>query len=359
MTLFRFLGRLRRRMVVTSSKAALLRSICLLTIGFIFHMICYRIFEQVDWLTSMWVTWATFSTVGYGDVSAGTLYGRLTTIAVGTAGIAVLASFFTAFVEHKINLRDRRRFGLMDNRFKQAYVIFNFSNVFQIQTLLREIEFVESEAKFCIVDGRLNELPPELASQENICFVKGRVLDQTTYERANLTASKAVIVFPVEPSVPDSDATTQTIVHLVERFAGKQTRIIHILVDPNNAFLFENLRSVPVQESFELFAVVQECQDPFSSLVAERMLRNTEGANPHTVIPVKSVGLTWEQLQLQVIETGTRLGINLNPLALIRGKEIRTCPDFNETIKTGDMLSILAHRGFDWEKFEIEMTAKT
>ena len=359
MNIFLFLGRLRRRVVMTASKAALLRSVFLLTLGFIFHMICYRIFEQVDWLTSMWVTWATFSTVGYGDVSAGTLYGRLTTIVVGTAGIAVLASFFTAFVEHKISLRDQRRFGLMDNKFKQAYVIFNFPNVFQIQMLLQEIGYVESEAKFCIVDGRLNELPPELASQENICFVKGRILDQATYKRANLTASKAVIVFPVEPSVPDSDATTQTIVDLVERFAGKQTRIIHILVDPSNAFLFDKLRSVPIQESFELFAVVQECQDPFSSLVAERMLRNTEGANPQTVIPIKSVGLTWAQLQLQVIETGARLGINLNPLALIRGKEIRTCPDFSETIKTGDKLSILAHHGFDWEKFEVEMTSKT
>ena len=77
------------------------------------------------------------------------------------------------------------------------------------------------------------------------------------------------------------------------------------------------------------------------------------------VAPIKSVGLTWAQVQLQVIETGARLGISLNPLALIRGKEIRTCPDFNETIKTGDKLSILAHHGFDWEKFEVEMSSKT
>ena len=114
-----------------------------------------------------------------------------------------------------------------------------------------------------------------------------------------------MIIFPRDPTVAESDGATKTIVNLLEDFVEKKTRIIHILVDPDNQWMFKNTRSISILESFELWAIIQECQDPYSAQIVENLLMNTRSANPKTITPKGIIGWTWgEFMQKAIILSG-------------------------------------------------------
>ena len=321
-------------------------------IGFI---IVFKCVEKVSWEESVWQIWQTATTVGYGNKPAETSAGRWATMFFGLVSIAFLGTGISAAFDVKAYLRDRRRYGLMDNPVKTGYVIFNFPGPDVFRLFTQEIRSVEKNVGICIVDGRLEELPPTIAMLQNIQFVKGDILSKETYKRASLTNNKAVIIFPADPKSPDSDGTTKTVVDLVLRFVDDQTRVIYLLVKAENAWMFDN-RATGVWQSLETLAVVQECQDPQSANIIQKLLKNTEGANPQTVRPSRIVGWTWQKLLIKSIETAAKMGISVNPFALIHKGETNTCPGFDCEIKEGDLISIITRNGFDWEEFEKKLS---
>ena len=317
--------------------------------------IVFKCVEKVSWEESVWQIWQTATTVGYGNKPAETPLGRWATMFFGLASIAFLGTGISAAFDVKAYLRDRRRYGLMSNPVKAGYVVFNFpgSDVFRL--FAQEIRSVEKNIGICVVDGRLEELPPSIAMLQNIQFVKGDILSRETYKCASLTNNKAVIIFPADPESPDSDGTTKTVVDLVLRFVGDQTRIIYLLVKAENAWMFDN-RATGVWQSLETLLIVQECQDPQSANIIQRLLKNTEGANPQTVKPNRIVGWTWQKFLIKTIETAAWMKISVNPFALIQKGETNTCPALDCEIKDGDLISIISRNGFDWEKFEKQLT---
>jgi hypothetical protein len=108
-------------------------------------------------------------------------------------------------------------------------------------------------------------------------------------------------------------------------------------------------------ESFELFALVQECQDKYSSEIFEKLLLNTRGANPKTVIPTLTIGWTWEKFQHKLIATSKLTGKKCNLFALIRDNDPETCPNLDLILQEGDYISIITFNDFNWLTFEKQM----
>ncbi len=168
---------------------------------------------------------------------------------------------------------------------------------------------------------------------------------------AGLRENKAVIVFPINPSVPDSDSSTKTIVDLVEQFVTN-TRIIHVIVDPQNSWLFKNSSSTQTFEGLDVLAVVQECQDKYSAEIMENILRNTEGVHPKTIQPDLVIGWTWYKFIERSIQVGKRMEVQVNPIAIIKNGQIHTCPTFDTVIEKDDLISIITNIEFKWAEFE-------
>lgn len=323
--------------------------IVVLVIMFIVHVFVYKWVEGVNWEESLWVTWATFSTVGYGDFSAQSTFGRFTSILLGTVGIAVLGTLFAATFEVMQYRKNQRRFGFMSNPIKNGYVIFHFPGEKTLRMFLREIYAIEGDVGVCIVDESIDELPPVIAQEygKQVHFIRGSSLDKETYEKANLAGNKTVIVFPKDPSSGDTDGNTNTVVKLVLSFVGESTRVLYLLVDPKNGWMFDK-RAIPVMQDLEILAIVQECQDSGTALMVERLLHNTRGANPKSVKPKQIVGFTWQKFQKAMITKNIRA----NPLALIRNGEPESCPDFDTKIQENDTILIAAYDDCDWEEIE-------
>ncbi len=325
----------------------------LISIAFV---VSFKYLEDVSWEEAVWQAWQANTTVGYGSRPAESTWGRMATMVLGTIGIAFVGATITAVFDYRTDQRQRRRIGLMNNPYRDGYVVFNFPGRARFMALVQELRHVEEDVGICMVDGRLEELPDSVAALPSIHFVRGSILDRDTYERAGLKNNRVVIVFPIDLSVPDSDATTKTVVDLVERFVPADTRVIHVLVDPENEWMFADSPSTSILETLEVLAVVQECQDPYSAPAIQRLMHNTEGASLDTVQPQQIVGWTWRDLQVRSALTAERLQVQVNPLSIIKNGAPDNCPAAQTVIEAGDLLCVINQLGsLDWEQFEQEL----
>jgi len=321
----------------------------------ILFTISFKFIEDVSWEEAIWQVWQTATTVGYGNRPAETSAGRWATILFGMLGIAILGTLIGTLFDYRDEVRERRRLGFLENPFRNGIVVFNYPGTSRFNELLRELRFVDPDIPICVVDNRLEELPPNISVLPNIHFLKGSILSEETYKNANLQKNWVVIIFPVDSSNPESDATTKVTVDMVEKFAGKTTRIIHILVDPKNCWLFADSKSTAVMESLEILALVQETHDPFCAPTIQRLLLNTEGGNPMTVRPTKIVGWTWGELMVHAIHVAEKKGHTINPFALIRNRKPVNCPSFDMMIEEDDLIIITVQGQLDWKWFEKEL----
>ena len=69
----------------------------------------YHFVEKIDWLDSFYFTVVTFTTLGYGDISPQTDIGKLFTVVLVLAGIAILVSLIDAFTGARKILRGRKK----------------------------------------------------------------------------------------------------------------------------------------------------------------------------------------------------------------------------------------------------------
>lgn len=319
---------------------------------FCLHVFAYKLVEKATWEEALWVTWATFSTVGYGDFSASSFLGRLVSVSFGTIGIAVLGTLFAAILEAINHRKNQRRFGFMSNPNRDGYVIFHFPGEKTLRMFLREVYAVEGEVGVCIVDESIESLPPGIVYEygKKLHFIRGSTLDKETYEKANISSNKAIVVFPKDPSSGDTDGNTNTVVKLVLSFVEKNTRVLYLLVDQKNGWMFDK-RAVPILQDLEILAIVQECQDRGAAMMIERLLLNTQGANPQSVTPKLIVGMSWHEMQQRLGTIGSRA----NPLALIRNGDPELCPDPKTIISENDTILIAAYDDYNWAEVEKEL----
>ncbi len=321
----------------------------LVSIGF---AVLFRLVEDVTWEESIWQVWQTATTVGYGNRPAETTIGRYATMAFGLIDIAIVGAGIGAVFDAREDKRRRTRLGQMSNPFRDGYVVFNFPGASWFRGFVTEVRHVEADAPVCVVDDTLDELPEAIAALPHVHFVKGSVLDKDTYTRARLAENKAVIVFPTHPGDPSSDGTTRVAVDLILTTVTNSTRVLHVLVSPENDWMFAELRSTSVMETLEVLAIVQECQDVHSADIVQRLLLNTQDANPMTVAPTRIVGWTWQEFVTYALAAAEATDVEINPFAIIRNGEPQVCPPRSLRFEDGDLLSVIVDTGFDWARFE-------
>lgn len=317
----------------------------------------FKYTENVSLEEAVWQVWQTVTTVGYGNRPAQTTAGRWVTMGFGLLGIALLGTTIGAVFAWRDEIKTRRRLGLMSNPASRGYVFFHFPGESKLLAIISQLRATEEETPICLVSNIIEELPASVACLRNIHFVKGSMLNRMTYERANLSQSKVVVVFPRQSGVDESDAITKVVVDLASQFVGPQTHMIHFLVNPDNAWMFKECRSHVILEYMEVYALVQECQDKGTASLVQRLLLNNAGVNPETVVPRKIVGWTWQELQLHTMQASRNIKVPVSLFALIRGETPDPCPAYDEVIQSGDLISLITHSHLDWDSFETQLEA--
>lgn len=69
----------------------------------------YHFVEKFSWLDSLYFSVITLTTVGYGDLSPITPFGKVFTIIYIITGIGIILGFVDAFSKHRVKLVEERR----------------------------------------------------------------------------------------------------------------------------------------------------------------------------------------------------------------------------------------------------------
>lgn len=166
------------------------------------HAVAFAWFESVSFGEALWVTVTTLTTVGYGDLSATTAFGQVsTTVLCFLVGIPVLASVWDAYASWRDSIRDQKRAGLYQWDLKGHILIVSYPRDYspvQMVRLVRAIRTQKSLAKLPIqiltrrFDG--DYLPQELIDLGNIAHVNGLASSKQTLALANADKASHIIV---------------------------------------------------------------------------------------------------------------------------------------------------------------------
>lgn len=345
----------RTRATERQTLAKLVLRLELFFLTFVFMGVGYALSERASPSDATWLVWQTITTVGYGDMPPKSALGRASVMVAGLAGILLLPFIVASATEYREEKHARRRLGMDGNPFKNGYVLFNLRDEDHIRTIVQELRVVSPRCGVCIVADNMAHLPEGVTLLPDIHFIRGSILDKSTYERARLRDNRQVIVFPHDPGAPASDASTRVIVDKVLDFVGDRVPVMHFLVDPDNAWLFDDCHSTSIYTGMALYAAIQECHDPGSAHIIQRLLSNRQGANPHTAHPRRIVGWTWQDLVVHSLSASRAMGAPVNPLALVNDGVPDPCPPPDAEITENSVLSLITPVGFDYTRFEEEL----
>jgi voltage-gated potassium channel len=333
----------------------------------IFFTIAFKYVEGVAWVESIWQTWQTMTTVGFGNRPAETDIGRWITMVSMLPAIMLMPTLFAVAVDYVVETRNLRRTGQMKNTQKGGIVAFNYPGPSVLGDMAREFRSGagDDHIGICIVDTDLERLPDSVVALGNFEFVRGSYLRQETLDQANVKEARTIVIFPQDPYSVDSDSATFTAAKLLERSVDESTEIIAFIVDNNNRWMFEKeTRAVTIYSRLEIAFAVQESHDEFTATYLQRMISNTEGANIRSFPAGRMVGWSWDDFKSFSSQAAMNLKVRVQPLGFgwyeyseggHKRQKANTCLGGEELVKEGYNILVTAFNDLNWNQFEREL----
>lgn len=158
--------------------------------------IMFMWFEGVDFFTAVYWAVITMSTIGYGDVTPGTYWGRLVAMIAAFAGIASFTALVSLIAEFFISASIRRMMGMHRVRYSGHYVVIGTGSSVSnfVSELLGAISIGDAEERPIVVvlpnddERRKADLP------EGVEVLVGEPTNRETLERAGVPRASYVVL---------------------------------------------------------------------------------------------------------------------------------------------------------------------
>jgi voltage-gated potassium channel len=324
----------------------------------ILNSTCFYYFEKAQnqnltLFDSFWLSFTTITTVGYGDLSASTVKGRLATMVLLYAiGLAIFPYVITQIIDIVIERGDRRRRGLIDleNTIKNHIVIVNFPDEQKVQAIIEQLTVDPSTAKrpIVIIAQDVDMLPFE---QKNIHFVRGSPIESDSFIKANIKEAKAAIILASDTEKGVSDAMTAASASLVVEL-NPQIKTVAECTSVKHFELFRSCRCDAIIPTEDIGAklVVQEVQDPGVAPLLAELLSYVEGSELYSEI-TDLAGCSFGDVQIALI----RMKAQIIPIALIKGEQKLMNPPPDTIIETNDRLVVISRERRDFSEIKADV----
>ena len=197
----------------TSVKQQLLRLGVILFLLLLAHTVAMRFIEGFTWADPLWLTLTTVTTVGYGDFSANTVWGRAATvILLYAAGIAVLAQVAAMYFEFRHDRRNRILKGEWSWDMQEHIVLINSPKDGAIRyfeqfiSQLRRSTLPTGQKPALIVTSHLAQGIPDSLRAMDVAHVNAPSADAQAVEHANLSLASIIVVLCHDPLNPIWDS---------------------------------------------------------------------------------------------------------------------------------------------------------
>lgn len=193
-------------------------------------------------LTSFYFVMTTLATVGYGDYSPVTAAGKLLAVLMYLIGIGLLGVVIGKVVDALTIFKRKREEGRVAYTRENHIIIVGWGK--KTESAMNELLNSDETVEIVIIDT-LPKSPIDL-TLTRVHYIQGDSSAEETFEKANITNAKSVIIFSDdnihEPSL--RDAKTLSVAIVVERLASDVHTTVEIIAEKNTA----NFSHVKVDE---------------------------------------------------------------------------------------------------------------
>ena len=247
---------------VRRSKYGLLIALFVLLGGVFGNTFAFMYFDDQTFGDSIWYSYISVTTIGYGDFSATSAEARIANfVFIGLVGLGSCSYLIGWTIDKIATTAMNRRRGMSTTTASGHVMIVNFPNELKVRQIINELrhdpEYKKSE--FVVITDRIDELPFDLPGVE---FVKGSPIENETFEQARCCDAKAAFILCTDYNDPQSDALVSTTVGVIEGMCREVITIAECLQRKHKHF-FERLGcdAVVCASEIGINLMVQELQD--------------------------------------------------------------------------------------------------
>ena len=219
----------------------MVRLLALLALLAAAHVVAMMALEGLGLGDAIWLTMTTLTTVGYGDLSAATPWGRLATIALlYLVGISMLAQLASDYIDYRMQRREKMIDGLWEWDMRDHLLIVNTPRndaARYCELLIRQIrdtpEFVDTP--ILMLTSQFPDGLPQRLRDAGVVHRTDYPTSAEAWESVHVDRAKYVLVLAEDPSDRCSDSYTFDILsRIAERTGSNGTRVIAECVDDAN-----------------------------------------------------------------------------------------------------------------------------
>lgn len=213
-------------------KYSLIRSALLLLIIIVGHVYLMTLFEAFNWQDALWLTLTTLSTTGYGDISATTAAGKISTVLLlYLGGIFILAKAAGDYFEYRANIRIKKMHGSWEWHMLDHMLVINTPSQQGEQFFLRLIKHLQhSDLQSCTVQILTTQfpsgLPIQLSKMSGLVHYTGSGTNPDDLVAVSAQQAKYIVILAKQEDNRDSDSRTFDILHRLQELKLRQDSLI-------------------------------------------------------------------------------------------------------------------------------------
>ncbi|MEN2494439.1 MAG: hypothetical protein TECD_00338 [Hyphomicrobiaceae bacterium hypho_1] len=218
----------------------LLRLLVVLFIILVLHTFAMIHFEELSVGDSIWLTMTSATTVGYGDFSAQTVWGRTATIfLLYFFGVAILAQVAAMYFEHRQEIKDRMLRGDWSWSMRDHIVFLNCPEeideeyFFQAISGLRKSSSDLASLPIVIVCDRFKQGISNRLRELDVVHVSKPIFNEDTLESASVKYAHTTVILSRNQFDPASDSINFELVDRLRSMSVNGRIIVEAVKDKN------------------------------------------------------------------------------------------------------------------------------
>lgn len=313
-----FLGRLlglrQRGVRIEASVARRLRRSALVLGGLLVaHVVAMMVFERGQFehgvLDAVWLTLTTVLTIGYGDVSAATIPGKLATmLLLYTAAVFIAANIASLAVELRMDRLNRMRIGTWRWNLRDHILIVNAPESGAERYFIRLLTELRADRDYrdipvLILTDRFSEGLPESVHDLGAVYYNGSPHDAEALIAAGVAKARYVVLLASDENHPRSDSLNfDVLLEMHELYTS--AKIIAEVVDSAGRERFRRFgahRLIRPVRAYPEF-VVRAITCPGSEVVLEDLLAAAGSVTRRYNVRIN--GPTWADVATALLRAG-------------------------------------------------------
>ena len=285
-------------------------------LGIIFglHIWAMIALEKMSFFDALWLTATTAVTVGYGDMSASTIPGRMATmILLYGCGIYLLADAASRLIAYQSSKTERKLNGTWRWKMKDHVVIIGSPKAHPehfFGRLVKELDAALGNPEIILLTSSFTDPLPDCITQHNAVHYKGSGHLSAELNAVDILHARSVILLSDDPHDVASDSKVLDIASRITDMGFKGSIVAELVNDENrerSKVCAANIRTIRPARGYPEM-LVRALAAPGSEEILENYFREA-GDEISKVDLIMPITATWREIVMSVMDNDCGMAV--------------------------------------------------